>query len=59
MDNSESVFIATEDDGSQWVSLADYKKLEQELIISELSLIEQIKRNSDLLLCGQIDNAED
>ena len=49
----EEVFIATEDDGSQWVMLEDYQALQQKYLLGELALEEQIKRNSALLQAAQ------
>jgi len=48
--NKDDVFIATEDDGSQWVSLEDYNELKLKYMISELALVEQIKINSELIV---------
>ena len=53
MMNMDDVFIATEDDGSQWVMLEDYQALQQKYLLSELALEEQIKRNSALLQAAE------
>lgn len=49
----DEVFIAIEDDGSQWVMLGDYQALLQKYLLGELALEEQIKRNSALLQAAE------
>jgi hypothetical protein len=45
----EDVFIAIEDDGSQWVRLEDYQIAKMAFFISELSVEKQQRINSELI----------
>lgn len=45
----EDVFVAVEDDGSEWVHLEDYNNLRMAFLMSDLALEKQIEINSDIL----------
>ena len=46
---NEVVFIATEDDGSEWVMLQDYQKIQQDYLLSDLAIQDLMKQVSVLL----------